>query len=482
MARTPIDKPHEAQKPHEPDELQKPQKLKQQASLALRGGDFAKALAIYEKLERLEPDNPLWPQRRADTYRELGNWSEEFDSLQRALELAIDASEVIQAIALCKQILELDPEHTETQERLHLLYSEPVPTAANAPPLPGSGRIGQGEDATPRDQSELPPLEEVRLARELPDALPDPDGDHDPNGISEIRLDDPEPARGAAGPRAAGISQLQEQLRLTPLFGSLDAASLRRLIERVRLVRLAEGENLFRQGEPADCLYVVAEGAVVPIAEDEQRKKLAVLEAGSFFGEIGLVTNQPRNATIQALVSSKLLAIDRTTVWELIREDRNVLRVLVRFLRDRLIDRLARTSAFFTAFPSEKRASVAKLFRFLEAADGSVLIEQGRHSSELYAIVAGQARVVHAGRGGEKTLATLGPGDLFGEISLLEGEPPMASVVASGKCWLVALPEQRLQRLLGNNPGLRQVVADLVEARSRESRQSLAGLRGEAVP
>ncbi|MBW2419872.1 MAG: cyclic nucleotide-binding domain-containing protein [Deltaproteobacteria bacterium] len=457
-------------------------KLKQQASLALRGGDFAEALAIYERLEKLEPDSPLWPQRRADTYRELGSWREEFAALQRALELAIDATEVIQAIALCKQILDLDPSHTRTQEQLHLLYSEPVPAAPAAPPPPDAwGRL-HGTDAAP--------LEEVRLTDELPGAVLHPASNSDRNGISEILLDDPEPtqdaasdpAHGAARPEEIAASQLREQLRLTPLFGSLDGASLRRLIERVRLVRLAEGENLFRQGEPADCLYVVAEGAVVPIAEDEQRKKLAVLEAGSFFGEIGLVTNQPRNATIQALVSSKLLAIDRSTVQELIREDRKVLRVLVRFLRDRLIDRLVRTSPFFAAFPSAKRATVAKLFRFLEASDGSVLIEQGHHASDLFAIVAGQARVIHSGPDGEKTLATLGPGDLFGEISLLQGEPPMASVLASGKCWLVALPEQRLLRLLDNNPELHQVVTELVETRSRDSRASLTGLRGEANP
>jgi len=459
-------------------------KLRQQASLALRAGDFAEAIALYQQLEVCEPANPLWPQRRADAYRELGSDSQEFAALQHALDLAIDAGEVLQAIALCKQLLDIDPSHADTEKRLHLLYSEPAPSAPR--PLPPSRSKNQAwaagtpNDDSSRGNSQLPPLDEFRLARELPDTADD--DAHEVGGISEIFLDDPNPAEDAAKQpkrtgltrrQATGGAQLREQLRLTPLFGSLDSASLRRLIERVRLVRLAEGENLFRQGESADCLYVVTEGAVVPIAEDGQRKKLAVLEAGAFFGEIGLVTSQPRNATIQALVDSKLLAIDRATIWELIREDRAVLKVLVRFLRDRLIDRLVRTSDFFAAFPSDKRSSVAKLFRFLEARDGSVLIEQGRQASYLFALVAGQAQVVRADRDGEKTLATLGPGDLFGEISLLQGEPAMASVVACGKCWIVALPEQRLQRLLENNPGVQQVVEDLIAQRIRSGRNGL---------
>ncbi len=49
-------------------------------------------------------------------------------------------------------------------------------------------------------------------------------------------------------------------------------------------VSLEEGEVLFRQGGPADALYVVVDGAVVPIAAEGAPKKLAILEAGAFFG------------------------------------------------------------------------------------------------------------------------------------------------------------------------------------------------------
>ena len=130
-----------------------------------------------------------------------------------------------------------------------------------------------------------------------------------------------------------------------PLFGELDPSSLHTLIRKVRVVILEAGQVLFRQGDAANTLYVVVDGAVVPIAEGSRRRKLAVLERGEFFGEIGLMAKQPRNATIEALVPTKLLAIDRRVVRELIRNEPSVAKTILRFLRSRLIDRILRRVA-----------------------------------------------------------------------------------------------------------------------------------------
>jgi signal-transduction protein with cAMP-binding, CBS, and nucleotidyltransferase domain len=99
---------------------------------------------------------------------------------------------------------------------------------------------------------------------------------------------------------------------------------------------------------------------VVPIVEGSTRRKLAVLEEGDFFGEIGLVTDQPRNASIQALVDTQLLAIDREVMWKLIDEQPRLIGVLLCFLRDRLIDRLVRTSPVFQPFARSQPSPLSK--------------------------------------------------------------------------------------------------------------------------
>jgi CRP-like cAMP-binding protein len=469
-------------------------KLRKRASLALRSRDFEEAVDAYSGLEHAEPASFIWPGRRAGALQQMGRDQDALQAFGRAAEIAIDQGEVIQAIAFCKQILEIDPDHSETQDRLHLLYMQPTSNSPSTPaPAPAAKAPARRRRRVAASQS--PPLEEVLLTQVVPGAGPAGLDDPSDMGIAEIPLTDPRPSRSTREPDVAGsgpraragsrnkgrsrdraereLGQPLPELGLTPLFESLDRASLGNLIERIELVQLGEGETLFRQGDRSDSLYVVAEGAVVPIAEEDSRKKLAVLEAGAFFGEIGLVTNQPRNATIQALVDTRLLAIDRATIWELIDEQPGVLQVMLRFLRDRLVDRLVRTNAFFGAFPTRGRASVARQFRFLEAKDGKVLVDQGRPASHLFALLSGHAQVIQMGGAGDKILANLGPGSLFGEMSLLRQEPAVAAVVTSGKCWVLALSHQRLLQLIADNPGASDIIEDLSQSRRSMNEEQL---------
>ncbi|MDP6979382.1 MAG: cyclic nucleotide-binding domain-containing protein [Myxococcota bacterium] len=433
--------------------------LRARASLSLRNGDFDTALAAYRSLAKREPKNPLWSQRRAEIYLQLGRNTQAMKGFEHALDIAINGGEILAAIAVCKQILEIDPDHDEALDRLHLLYSEPAgPSAMSAQPSNDVGAVHEVEP--PLDDA---PLEEVLLTETIPGASPHTTSRPDESGIMEIPL--VEPAAPKADGRDAAVIGAREQLLATPLFGSLDASGLRAVVEQVQLVSLDEGDVLFRQGDPADTLYVVAEGAVVPIAEEIPRKKLAVLETGSFFGEIGLLADMPRNATIEALVDSRLLAIDRKAMWRILKKHRSVLQVMLRFLRDRLVDRLIRTNPLFSAFPAQHRAAVARLFQFLEVRKGGTLIEQGRPSEGLFALLAGRAEVIQMDIASDQVLAELVPGELFGEMSLLTDSPARATVTTKTKCWVLTLGRDKLERLIEKNPELREFIRGLTSDR-----------------
>jgi len=435
--------------------------LRARASLSLRNSDFDTALAAYGTLAEREPRNPTWPQRRAEIARLLARHDEALTGFERALEIALAEAEILGAIAICKQILELDPGHLEALERLKSLYAEPAgpsamsaatpqPTDAKAPWEPG-GRI-----EPPLEDS---PLEEVLLTETLPGHSTQTALRPEQSGIVEIPLVEasaPPPAK-----RGDAMAIAREQLLATPLFGALDPASFRHVLEHVELVSLHEGEVLFRQGDPADTLYIVADGAVVPIAEEKPRKKLAVLEAGSFFGEIGLLADLPRNATLEALVDSRLLALDRKAMWRILKSNRSVLQVMLRFLRDRLIDRLIRTSELFASIPAQEREKAARLFKLLEVKRGRTLIEQGRPSPGLYALLAGRAEVIQMDVASDHVLAELGPGEFFGEMSMLAKIPARSSVMTKSKCWVLSLDREGLDRLLATNPEVGEIVRRL---------------------
>jgi CRP-like cAMP-binding protein len=376
-----------------------------------------------------------------------------------ALELAVDCYErersPLKAIAACKRILLVDPDHAGTRDRIERLC----------------GMLHDGRDfdvAKPVRLEPGRPLEDLVLGEVVDDAPPaDLDDDLTAQPLVEIGID----WKLTAGEEARQVAA--EALPRTPLFSSLDAESLRRLVDGARLVELAADHELFHQGDPGGVLYVVVEGAVVPIAEGEPRKKLAVLEEGDFFGEVSLVTARPRSATIEALVDSKLLAIDRALVADLVERQPAVLTVLLRYLRDRLIARLVRTSPFFTSLPAAERETVARRFKFLEAADGAMLVRQGQPSSGLYALLSGRVRVIHSDGVGDKQLAVLEAGDVFGEMSMLSGEPGVATCLCDGKCWVLALSRNDYRALADEEPAVREAVEALATARRLANETSL---------
>lgn len=381
---------------------------------------------------------------------------ERIETLERAAAHFEAQRSPLKAIAACKRILLIDPDHPGTRERIEALCEM----------LHGETARGVLSDAVALGPGR--PLDEIVLEdviAETPSV--DLDDDLTLQPVVEIELDW-KATHGAEARRLAA-----DMLPQTPLFSSLDSESLRALVDGVRLVELPAEHELFHQGDPGDALYVIAEGAVVPIAEGEVRKKLAVLEEGDFFGEISLVTERPRSATIEALVDTKLLAIDRSLVSRLVDRHPAVLQVLLRYLRDRLIDRLLRTSPFFMALPADERGSVADRFRFVEVGDGAILVRQGQPSSGLYALVSGRVSVIHFDGVGDKQLATLEPGDVFGEMSMLSGEEAMASCVSVGKCWALTLSRNDFRALADRSPVVRQAVEDLAEARRAANETSL---------
>ena len=101
-----------------------------------------------------------------------------------------------------------------------------------------------------------------------------------------------------------------ELLRALPMFAPLPAAQLDRLANALVEVRVSRGATVFEQGDHGDRFYVLVDGSAVVEAEG---RRLRTLGQGDFFGEIALLRDVPRTATVRATRDLGLMALDRRT-------------------------------------------------------------------------------------------------------------------------------------------------------------------------
>ncbi|MEO6954918.1 MAG: cyclic nucleotide-binding domain-containing protein [Polyangia bacterium] len=457
---------------------------------AVEKRNFDRAAALYLEVAANEPD-PDWNQRAGDAYRRAGQTP--LAVAQLALAAAGHAKNgfLLKAIAVSKTLLQLDPAHTATQRVLADLYAKrdakTVPAAVPAvlrqelrrdlgqpielvDVIPKTGAVSvlaidealDGTVEATQAPMDVLPLHRVlggRRSEHLSVAdLTALAGDPSP-GAYEIVLDEDE--LEIVVPDEADLPRI-------PLFSSLSADDLQQLIERMTL---SERDGvILHQGDVGGALYVIVDGQVRVHADG---RDLAVLEAGAFFGELGLLSDDPRSATVEAVGKVRVLEISRELAWDVMRRSPEVLRTLLRFFRDRMIERLLGTSPLFRSLSADDARSLSQQFMFLELDAGAQVVKQGTRAPGLFIIVAGEVEVQREG----VVLGRLVPGHVFGEMSLLAHGAATADVIAIKKTWVLELPASSFHEMVMTYPQVLEYVSQLDEAR-RNSKDTTDG----AVP
>jgi len=101
------------------------------------------------------------------------------------------------------------------------------------------------------------------------------------------------------------------------LLNELPGQTLARLAERMERRQLSPGEAILRQGDEGDRFYVVLSGILN--VRQENRGERGVLRPGDYFGEVALVLDIPRTATVSAMMPATIASCDRATFEELVR-------------------------------------------------------------------------------------------------------------------------------------------------------------------
>jgi predicted acylesterase/phospholipase RssA/CRP-like cAMP-binding protein len=141
-----------------------------------------------------------------------------------------------------------------------------------------------------------------------------------------------------ADPR--NLPELQAFLAGIPFFASLDDAARLELATGLEPVHVAAGDVVFRQGDAGDGLFLVTSGRLrVTVATEGTERVLHDLGRGSVVGEIALLTDRPRTATVHAVRDSELQLLRAPVFLELAERSPALMSGMLRLLTDRLLTR-----------------------------------------------------------------------------------------------------------------------------------------------
>ncbi|WP_224240757.1 cyclic nucleotide-binding domain-containing protein [Hyalangium gracile] len=257
-----------------------------------------------------------------------------------------------------------------------------------------------------------------------------------------------------------------------PLFSDLPQDAFIELFERCPLRRFSQGQRVFEQGSHGNAFYVICEGSVhVFRHEGSQRKELATLGSGAFFGEMALLSGAPRMASVESTTEdTQLLEISAPVLAELSRQHPQVARALKKFCRERMLSNVMSTSALFEPFGRKDRRVLVEKFRAREVKRNEIIVREGDRTDGLYVVLSGEVEA----RKGDQVLSRMREGELFGEISLLSKTPATATVMAIRRTSLLRLPREDFDALILTHPQILVLVSELSEQRLRRT-EALTG-------
>jgi len=112
---------------------------------------------------------------------------------------------------------------------------------------------------------------------------------------------------------------IEELKHVRKSFPEVPSETLEREVERMKVRRFLAGQTIIREGDPAESFFILTRGAAsVRQNGPTGEREISTLKSGDFFGEIGLLTGTPRNATVRATAPSEVLELDAAGFKDLV--------------------------------------------------------------------------------------------------------------------------------------------------------------------
>nr|5J3U_A Chain A, Protein Kinase A [Toxoplasma gondii] len=250
--------------------------------------------------------------------------------------------------------------------------------------------------------------------------------------------------------------QLERILRQSFLFNSLDEKDLNTVILAMQEKKIEASTCLIREGDDGECLYIVQSGELnCSKLIDGEERVVKVVGPGDAFGELALLYNAPRAATVTSVSACDL--------WELGRDTFNAIVKDAATKRRSMYDSFLKSVHILDGMDAYERGKVADALRTEMFTDGAYIVRQGELGDVFYIVEEGSAVATKSFGPGQPPIEVkkYQAGDYFGELALINEEPRAANVIAHGICKVACLERKSFKRLMGS-------VQDLLSKKASE--------------
>jgi CRP-like cAMP-binding protein len=373
----------------------------------LQKGELPRAIFELKRALSLDKTNLALKAKLAEVYAISGDSSNAIIIYSELAREYAGKGFLIQAIAANKKIMELDPDHLDTQKELAKLYAQKAKGV---------------------------------LQKEAPDQLK-----------KEI------------------VEELKEEVvpAKFPLFSDLSQDEFIEIVKRLKSKNFPAQSLVFKEGDSGDSIFLVASGKINIYKRDPSGKQvlLRTINEGDFFGEFSYFANAKRNVSAISASEVQLLELTRDEIDNMIENFQGVKNALVEFYKTRVLDSILGVTPVFRELPYVEREKFLPKFELVIIGQDNDIVTEGESGDAMFVIVSGAVEVWTKRSGKKIVLATLKEGDFFGEISLITGETRTATVTALKETRLMKLKKSDFDEISNKYPRVLEITKNILDKR-----------------
>ncbi|KAL9549120.1 hypothetical protein MBANPS3_005365 [Mucor bainieri] len=235
------------------------------------------------------------------------------------------------------------------------------------------------------------------------------------------------------------VDMISNSLKSHFLYKTLEQDQRQDVIDCMEEKRFRQGDVVIEQGAVGDFFYIVSSGTLDCFVDG---KLVTKYERGGNFGELALMYNAPRAATIRATSDVVLWALDRVSFRSILMDHNSKKR--------NMHEEFLKGVPLFQSLELSEIHKIADALEPVSFRDNDIVLKQGDVGQDFYLIERGTALFYKTDEHGRQQLVNeMKQGDYFGELALLTDKPRAATVVAKGDLKCVTLGKAAFTRLLG---------------------------------